>query len=108
MQKKKAMILPTAYQSITDVKLAPLKDSDKLQVTIDSKKIDAIPEALSNFISYLKSNPLMKRLMSQERERLLKQSEELSKTIDSSEELVKTYRKLLDAGRLNPIGFNPM
>ncbi len=106
---KMALILPKTSQSITDLKLNPLKDStDKMQVTIDSKKADEIPDALSELIQYIKSNPLMKRAFAQERERLLKQSEELSKTIDSSGELVKTYRKLLDAGRLNPIGFNPI
>lgn len=108
-KEKRALIFPKTSQSITDVKMNPLKDSsDKMQVTIDSKKGEEIPDALSELVQYIKSNPLMKRALDQERERLLRQSEELSKTIDSSEELVKTYRRLLDAGRLNPIGFNPI
>lgn len=108
-KEKMALIFQKTSQSITDVKMNPLKDSaDKLQVAIDSKKADEIPDALSELVEYLKSNPLMKRALDQERKRLLKQSEELSKTIDSSDELVKTYRKLLDAGKLIPIGFNPI
>lgn len=108
-KEKMALIFPKTYPSITDVKLTPLKDSaDKLQVAIDSKNADDIPNALSELVEYIKSNPLMKRGLYQERERILKQSEELSRTIESSEELVKTYKKLLDAGKLIPIGFNPI
>jgi capsular polysaccharide biosynthesis protein len=39
---------------------------------------------------------------------LLKQREELSKVIESSKELVRTYDTLIKTGRLIPVGFNPV
>lgn len=102
-------ILPKTHHLLTGIKLNALKDStDKLNVVIDVKRTDDIPDAVSELIEYMNNNQLIKRYVEQERERLLKQSEELSKTMESSKELVKTYEMLLKSGRLIPVGFNPI
>lgn len=102
-------ILPKTHHSVTDIKLNALKDSaDKLNVVIDAKRANDIPDAASELIEYMNNNQLIKRYVEQERERLLGQSEDLSKTIESSRELIKTYEMLLKSGRLIFVGFNPI
>ncbi len=102
-------ILPKTHYLVTDVKLNALKDStNKLNVVIDAKRANDIPDAVSELVEYMNNNQLIKRYVEQERERLLKQSEEISKTIESSRELVKTYKILIMSGKLIPIGFNPI
>lgn len=102
-------ILPKTHHLVTDIKLNALKDStDKLNVVIDVKRANDIPDAVSELIEYLNNNPLIKRYIEQERERLLKQSEELSKIIESSKEMVKNFEMLLKSGRLILVGFNPI
>jgi len=102
-------ILPETHNLVADIKLNVLRDSaNKLQVIIDAKNTDAIPAAVSELMDHINNNPLIKRHVEQEKERLLKQSSELSKVIENSEKLLKTYESLLIAGRLTTVGFNPI
>lgn len=106
---EKVLIFPKTYKSIDSFKLILLKDTaDKLYVTIDSRNAEEIPNAVSELIEYLRNNSAIQGIVFMEKERLIKELEVLLKTIDSSEESLKIYRKLLDSGRLNIIGFNPV
>lgn len=101
-------ILPTTHHSITDIKLNILKDStDKLQVIIEAKNMDDIPAAVVEIIKHINNIPHVNRSIEEERQRLLKQSEELSIVIEQSNKLAETYEKLLKAGRYVPIDFSP-
>jgi hypothetical protein len=102
-------ILPKTHHLVTNIKLNELRGSDdKMQVFIDSKNPGSIPDILLELIVYLNNNPLIKRYVEQEKERLLKQRDELSKTIEDSGELLKTYKSLLARGKFLPVGFNPI
>lgn len=101
--------IPKTYHLAANIKLNELRGSDdKIQVFIDSKNPGSIPDILSELVVYLNNNPLIKRHVEQEKERLLKQRDELSKTIESSKELLKAYQSLLLRGDLIPVGFNPI
>ena len=101
-------ILPTTHHSITAIKLNALKDStDKLQVIIEAKSVDDIPAAVVEIIKYLNNIPFVNRSIEEGRQRLLKQSEELSIVIEQSNKLAETYEKLLKASKYVPIGFSP-
>lgn len=99
-------LLPTTYHLITSIKLEALKDSaDKLQLIIEAKNTNDISPAMTEIVAYLNNFPLINRAVEEERQRLIKQSEELSNVIKESNELAQTYKKLLKEGK--PIGFNP-
>ncbi|MFZ3122395.1 MAG: Wzz/FepE/Etk N-terminal domain-containing protein [Thermodesulfovibrionales bacterium] len=111
---KKEEILPTTHHSITDIKLNTIKSdatkdsTDKLlQVIIEAKNMDDIPAAVVEIIKHINNIPHVNRSIEEERQRLLKQSEELSIVIEQSNKLAETYEKLLKAGRYVPIGFSP-
>lgn len=100
-------ILPTTHHLVSDVKLNVLKDStDKLQLIIEAKNTDDISSAMTEFVGYLNNFPLINRSVEEERQRLLKQSEELSKVIEQPNKLAEAYEKLLQAGKYVPMGFN--
>ena len=102
-------ILPTTHHLVSDVKLNVLKDStDKLRLVIEAKNTDALSQAAAEFVAYLNGIPLIKRFVEEERKRLLMQSEEINKAIKGSDGLTRTYKKLLESGRLIPVGFNPI
>jgi len=100
-------ILPTTHHLVSDVKLNVLKDStDKLMLIIEAKNTDDISSAMTEFVGYLNNFPLINRSVEEERQRLLKQSEELSKVIEQPNKLAEAYEKLLQAGKYVPMGFN--
>jgi len=102
-------ILPTTHHLVSNVKLNTLKDStDKLRLVIEAKNTDALSQAAAEFVAYLNGIPLIKRFVEEERKRLLMQSEEIDKVIKGSDGLTRTYKKLLESGRLIPVGFNPI
>jgi len=101
--------LPKTHRLITSIKLDALKDStDKLRLVIEAKNTDALSQAAAEFVAYLNGIPLIKRFVEEERKRLLMQSEEIDKVIKGSDGLTRTYKKLLESGRLIPVGFNPI
>ena len=90
-------------------KLNALKDStDKLHLIIEAKiQMHCLRQA-TEFVEYLNNFPLINRAVEEERQRLLKQSEELSNVIKESNELAQTYKKFLKEGKFIPLGFNPV
>jgi capsular polysaccharide biosynthesis protein len=108
-EEKLKQILPKSYNLVNSVKLSSLRDStDKFKLIIEAKRFDDIPIAISEFEEYVDNNPLIRRSFEENKEMLLKQTEELSKVIESSKELVKAYDNLIKTGRLIPVGFNPI
>ncbi len=98
---------PKLYSNVTQVKMNVIKNSqDKVKVTIESKKIDDIPRALSEVLGYLNNMEIIKSTVSREKAKLIMQSSELSDLIKSSPDLLATYRKLFEAGKLSTMGFN--
>lgn len=107
--KNKEKFFPTTYHLITNIKLNALRDStDKFQLIIEAKNTDNIPSAITEFVAYLNNFPLISRSVEEERQRLLKQSETLSKAIKESDELAQMYKKLLKEGKPILFGFNPV
>jgi len=101
--------LPTTQHLITNIKLTAPKDSiDKFQLIIEARNTDALPQAATEFVAYLNNFSLINRAVEEERQRLFKQSEELSKVVEHSNELAEAYKKLLKDGKLVPLGFNPV
>jgi len=101
--------LPKTHRLITSIKLDALKDStDKLRLVIEAKNTDDISSAMTEFVGYLNNFPLINRSVEEERQRLLIQSEELSKVIKDSEEFAEIRKKLLREGKLILLGFNPV
>jgi capsular polysaccharide biosynthesis protein len=106
---KRLKIVPKSYSNVKNIKLDALKNSkDKIRVTIDAKKIDDIPGALSEVVGYLNNMDIIKTTVSREKSKLIMQSSELSDLIKSSPDLLATYRKLFEAGKLSTMGFNPV
>ncbi len=107
--KRIKAILPKTYQLVSDIKLNTIKDStDKFRVIVEAKSTEDIPAVVSEFVEYTNNNPIIKRYVEETKERLLKQSEELSLNIKVSRELAKSYETLLKNGKLIPVGFNPI
>jgi hypothetical protein len=83
------------------MKLRELKDpSDKLEVSIYSKNSEKIPDVVAELIEYIKKNYLIKRNVEQQKEKVLRQSEEISILIEKTNELIKAFQKMLDGGKL--------
>jgi capsular polysaccharide biosynthesis protein len=107
--EKQLRMVPKSYPNVTNIKFKAIKDSkDKIVVSIDAKRIDDIPKALSEVINYLNNIDIIKSTVSRNKEILLRQSAELSELIKSSPDLLATYHKLFSAGKLSTMGFNPV
>lgn len=108
-REKRVSILPKTYPSVTDLKIEALKNSNnKIMVTINSKKVNNIPIAMSEVQNYLNNIDIVKINTQQNREILLQQSAELSELIKSAPDLLATYHRLFKAGKLSTMGFNPI
>ncbi len=90
------------------LKIAAYKNStDKLKVTIEAKRED-VQRAISVLAEYIGNHPIFRRKIEQEREKLLKQAEEISKNIKASEDMLISFKELLKTGKLVVVGFNPI
>jgi LPS O-antigen subunit length determinant protein (WzzB/FepE family) len=108
-KERRARLLPKTSIFITDIKFNVFKDSkDKVEVVIESKDKNAISMAISEVIDYTNSIDLVKSTVKEEQEKLLKRAAELSTVLDASKDLLYTYRQLFKAGKLVPVGFNPI
>ena len=108
-REKLLSIMPKSYPNVKDIKFNTIKDSNnKIIVTIDAKKIDDIPRALSEVVDYLNNMDIIKSKISRSKAIALKQSEELADLIKSSPDLLSTSDKLFKAGKLSTMGFNPI
>jgi len=104
-----AKILPKTSIVITDIKLNAFKDSkDKIEVVVESKDKNAILIAVSELIDYTNTICLVKLTVKEEQDKLSKRVAELSWVLSASKELLNTYGQLLKAGKLLPVGFNPI
>jgi len=74
-------------------------------VTIDAKKMDDIPRALSEVVDYLNNMDIIKSKISRSKEIALKQIEELADLIKTSPDLLSTSDKLFKAGKTFHDGF---
>jgi len=107
--EKQLRMVPKSYPNVTNIKFNAIKDSKNIiEVSIDAKKIDDIPRALSEVLVYLNNMDIIKSTVSREKGILIKQSAELSDLIKSSPDLLATYNKLFSAGKLATMGFNPV
>jgi hypothetical protein len=112
-REKRQSIVPKSYPDVKNIKFNAIKDSrqdskNKIVVTIDARKIDDIPKALSEVVDYLNNIDVIKYTVSRDKAILLRQSAELSDLIKSSPDLLATYNKLFSAGKLTTVGFNPV
>jgi uncharacterized protein involved in exopolysaccharide biosynthesis len=106
--EKQLRMVPKSYSNVKQIKLNAIKDSKNIiAVTIDAKKIDDIPGALSEVLGYLNNMDVIKSTVSRDKEMLLRRSAELSDLIKSSPDLMSTYHKLFRAGKFS-MGFNPI
>ncbi|KQC10486.1 MAG: hypothetical protein APR62_12030 [Smithella sp. SDB] len=111
--EKRQSIVPKSYPNVKNIKFSAIKNSkedskNKFVVTIDAKKIDDIPGALSEVVVYLNNIDIIKSAVSRDKAILLRQSAELSDLIKSSPDLLAAYNKLFSAGKLTTVGFNPV
>jgi hypothetical protein len=108
-REKRAKLLPITYPSVNNIKLNAMKESkDKIVIIIDAKNINDIPTALSELVGYINNLDIVKLTVKEEKEKLFKKSNELSEVVQASSDLLNIYDKLLKAGKLNPMGFNPV
>lgn len=108
-REKLLRMVPKSYPNVTNIKLNANKNSkDKITVTIDAKKIGDIPGALSEVIGYLNNIDIIKSSVNRYKENFIKQSSELSDIIKSSRDLLVTYHKMFEAGKITTMGFNPV
>ena len=113
---KRSKMVPKSYSNVESIKLNPIKKStrdkdkteNKLAVTIDAKKIDVIPGALSEVIGYLNNMDIVKNAMMRNKETLVMQKAELADLIKNSPDLKATYYKLIEAGKLTTTQFDPI
>lgn len=112
-RSKLSMMVPKSYSNVNSIKFKTIGKSkdiskDKLAVTIDAKKIDVIPGALSEVIGYLNNVDIIKDSVSRQKEILIMQKAELSDLIKNSPDLKATYYKLIEAGKLTTTQFDPI
>ena len=108
-REKRLSIVPKSYPNVKDLKFNNIKDSNnKIIVTIDAKKMDDIPRALSEVVDYLNNMDIIKSKIIRSKAIALKQIEELSDLIKTSPDLLSTSDKLFKAGKLSTMGFNPI
>lgn len=105
----KSKIFSKTQHSIVDAKLTILKGSqDKLKVVIDSKSAEDLPASFLQYMEHLRNSPAIRNHAENLRTLLNKRLEENSKNIESAEQLHSTFRKFLQAGKINVVGFNPL
>lgn len=108
-REKLKSVAPKSYNNINDIKFKAIKDSkNKVLVTIDANKPNDISTALPEVISYLNNISIVKSTFQQEKDLLLRKSEELSKVVKLAADTLATYDKQIKAGKLSVIGFNPI
>ena len=122
-------ILPKTHHLIADVKLNALKDStDKLQLIIEAKNTDALPQAATEFVEYLNDIPLIKepverekrekekvaRAKAREKEKVAKRLKDIPRLIKNKSDLIKEYNSFakmydrkLERGELSIINLVP-
>ena len=108
-KEKIKMISPQNAESIVKVKLTELKGStDKFNVLVESTNPDTIKDFAKDFIAYLNNHPVIRRSIEECRAHCIKRLTELTKVIEQSEIIKKSYEKMLREGKLTILGFSPI
>lgn len=106
---KKVKLFPKTHNSITNIKIEALKDSkDKMLIVLELVTVESGTLAVSELVDSINSFDIVKATVHDERDRLARRSAELSTVIAASEELTNAFTRLLKAGKLVPVGFNPV
>ena len=62
--EKQLRMVPKSYPNVTNIKFNAIKDSKNIiEVSIDAKKIDDIPRALSEVLVYLNNMDIMRKIL---------------------------------------------
>lgn len=101
-------ILPVTNQTVYKITLISDSSLSSLRILIDVKDTSDIPEIAKELFEYLNNIPFYKMYVEQEKELLQKQLDGIIIAIVNSEEVIKTYNKLLNTEKLVPIVFNPI
>ena len=108
-KEKIKMISPQNAESIVKVKLTESKGlTDKFNVLIESTNPDTIKDFAKDFIAYLNNHPIIRRSIEECRAHCIKRLTELTKVIEQSEIIKKSYEKMLREGKLTILGFSPI
>ena len=109
IEDRKELVFAKNPGLVERLKIAAYKSStDKLKVTIEAKRMEDVQRAISVLAEYIGNHPIFRRKIEQEREKLLKQAEEISKNIKASEDMLISFKELLKTGKLVAVGFNPI
>lgn len=106
---KKQQLLPKTHASIVAVKINALKESrDKLEVVFEATDISVMAESLSEIRTYINNIAMIKTNIREEQDKISKRVAELASVIEASSMLLNIYSRLLQTGKLMPVGFNPV
>ncbi len=94
-KKELKKILSDVYEPATDIELRYFLSMDKVKILIYIEKPANVDKAISSFVRHVNSYPPIVRYVEEERERLLKQVEGISKTIELSHEVKNGYGIML-------------
>lgn len=107
--KKKTLILPKTYISVKKLTLKAFKNAtNKISVTIEANNQKDIPVAAIELVYYLNNMESVKANINQKEEILTQKSIEMSKLLESANNLTAQYEKKLAEGKLLDLGFNPI
>jgi len=97
------------FLNVESVQIKALPGSnDKFRILIESKSTRDFQTSLDQILAYVNSMPILTNKLAFQRERLEKRLQEISSLIEKSQKDSKYLLKLVSAGKLNPIGFNPI
>jgi LPS O-antigen subunit length determinant protein (WzzB/FepE family) len=100
---------PENASSIIDIELEALKQSqDKMQITVDAKNRESIPQIMEEFISCINKQPFIQRVTEQIRANLMNRKQELSALVEEGELMKRRFEKLLREGKMTILAFNPL
>jgi len=106
-KSKATLVFPNSHSYVESARLTALKNSyDKIRISVESTSLEHLATALGELVEYLRKSPIVRNLVTKQKEVLMMQISELSKTIELSEGHVKIYRQLLSGQRVSSVGFN--
>lgn len=104
-----AKIFSEQPDSIKKVIINPIPgSSSKFKVAVEIKDIAYFQYFMDRFIEHLNRLPLIKISVEQQKEKLTKRLEEIDSVIEKSQQDSKSFQKMINKGKLNPVGFNPV
>ncbi|KJU85916.1 membrane protein containing Lipopolysaccharide biosynthesis domain protein [Candidatus Magnetobacterium bavaricum] len=111
-KERLAVILPKTHHLVSSIKITEVVNSkDKIRIVVDTKTKEIIPDALSEFVGYMTNHPLITLVLEQrsrEKNLLSKQYEGTVTLIESYREMMKTYKRMFNEGKMVYAGINPL